>query len=216
MFATLTDYHMERASEFCRMSSTWGALQQNLCQGCWAVIRLKTAFLSALSSRNRPKISLTLSPTSLLVTNFGCLVTTLRLSSSRLSGRLWIHRDRRKHDKFGAMSNPCWLFFFYIEGIVHKQFVPTGQTVNEKLYCDVLRRVRKNNRCKRPDKWRINSWVLHHDKTTVHASLFVRLFLASANTKIIPTLPTHRTPPPVISSYSRRWNWSSRATFWQH
>ena len=25
-----------------------------------------------------------------------------------------------------------------------------------------------------------------------------------------PTLPTHRTSPPVISSYSWRWNWSSR------
>ena len=33
MFATLSDCHMERASKFCRMSSTCATLQQNLSQG---------------------------------------------------------------------------------------------------------------------------------------------------------------------------------------
>jgi hypothetical protein len=75
-------------------------------------------------------------------------------------------------------------YFFDTEGIVHKQFVPTGQTVNEKLYCDVLWRVRGENRRKRPEKWRINSWVLHHDKPPAHVSLIVRLFLASTKTTV--------------------------------
>ena len=35
--------------KICQMSLTWGALQQNLCQGCWAVIKRSTTFLSALS-----------------------------------------------------------------------------------------------------------------------------------------------------------------------
>jgi hypothetical protein len=30
---------------------------------------------------------------------------------------------------------------FDIEGIVHKKFVPPGQTVNGKFYCEVLRRL---------------------------------------------------------------------------
>ena len=55
MFATLSDCRMERASEFCWMSSTCSALQQNLSQGCWAVIKRNTALLSALCSRNGPK-----------------------------------------------------------------------------------------------------------------------------------------------------------------
>jgi len=63
MFATLLDCRTECASEFCRMSSTSGTLQENLCQGCRAVIERNTAFPSALSSRNRPKRTLTLSPT---------------------------------------------------------------------------------------------------------------------------------------------------------
>jgi len=33
--------------------------------------------------------------------------------------------------------------FFDIKGIVHKEFVPTGQTVNPGFYCEVLRRLRE-------------------------------------------------------------------------
>jgi hypothetical protein len=36
--------------------------------------------------------------------------------------------------------------FFDVKGIVHKEYVPTGQTVNSGLYCDVLRRLRENVR----------------------------------------------------------------------
>ena len=31
------------------------------------------------------------------------------------------------------------IIFFHIEGIMHKEFVPPGQMVNGKFYCDVLR-----------------------------------------------------------------------------
>jgi transposase len=79
--------------------------------------------------------------------------------------------------------------FFDIEGIVHQEFVPAGQTVNGKFYFDVLRRLRENIRRKRPDKWRNNSWVLHHDNAPAHASLVVRQFVASTNTKVIPHPP---------------------------
>jgi histone-lysine N-methyltransferase SETMAR len=87
--------------------------------------------------------TLTLSPTSLLVTNLGCLGMMLRLSSSRLIGRLQLHRDRRNHNMFRTISIQCWIFFWESEGIMHKEFVPTGQMVNGKLYCDVLRWMRE-------------------------------------------------------------------------
>jgi hypothetical protein len=53
--------------------------------------------------------------------------------------------------------------FFYIDGIVHKEFVPPGQTVNKEFYRDVLRRLREDMRRKRPEKWRTNDWVLHNN-----------------------------------------------------
>jgi hypothetical protein len=40
---------------------------------------------------------------------------------------------------------------FDTEEIVQKEFVPPGQTVNGKFYCDVMRQMRENIRRKRPD-----------------------------------------------------------------
>jgi len=41
----------------------------------------------------------------------GCMVMTLRLSSSHHSGSRQIHRSQKKHVKFAAVSSPCWSFF---------------------------------------------------------------------------------------------------------
>jgi hypothetical protein len=58
--------------------------------------------------------------------------------------------------------------FFDIKGIVHKKIVPTGQTVNSGFYCDVLRRMLENVRRRRPELWREQTWLLHHDNTPKH------------------------------------------------
>jgi hypothetical protein len=79
--------------------------------------------------------------------------------------------------------------FFNIEGIVHKEFVPPRQMVNEKFCCVDLRRLRENIRRKHPDKWCNNSWALHHDNTPAHVYLIVLQFLASVETAVIPQPP---------------------------
>jgi len=48
---------------------------------------------------------------------------------------------------------PMLIVFSDIQGIVHKEFVPPGQTVNGKFYCDVLNWLREGIQHKRPDKW---------------------------------------------------------------
>jgi len=78
------------------------------------------------------------------------------------------------------------IVFFDIQGIVHKEFVPPGQTVNGKFYCEALKRLREGIRCKRPDKWKNNNWFLHHDNTPAQTSLVVREFLTSKNITVIP------------------------------
>jgi hypothetical protein len=79
--------------------------------------------------------------------------------------------------------------FFDTEGIVHKEFVPPGQTVNGNFYCDVLRRLREIVLCKRPVKWRNNSWALHHDNAPSHTSLLVLQFFTSTKKTVIPHPP---------------------------
>jgi hypothetical protein len=129
----------------------------------YVMIKTNTALVSALSSKNRPKMIPTLSPTLLLVMNLGCLGITLKQSNSCLSGGLQLHGDQRKHIKFRAFGG-------------------AGQTVK----CDLPRRLRENVQCKRSDKWCNNSWALHHDNTPAHTSLVVRQFLASINMTVIP------------------------------
>ena len=210
MFATLSDCRMEHASEFYRMSSTCGALQQNLSQGCWAVIKSNTAFLSALSSRNGPKMTPTLSPTSLLVTNLGYLGTTLRLSSSHLSGRFKLHHDQRKHDKFGAMWNQCWFFFWILKASCIRNLFHQDRWWMENYIATFW-----------SDWGKTSGTNVQTSGTTTPGSCIIKMLWLKRHSlcssfwllqiwQSSPTLPTHWTLSPVTFSYSWRWNWSSR------
>jgi len=75
------------------------------------------------------------------------------------------------------------------KGIVHKEFVPPGQTVNAAFYVKVLRRLRENVRGKRPDQWQSNTWLLHHDNAPAHAALLTRRFLTNNNMTVVPHPP---------------------------
>ena len=63
--------------------------------------------------------------------------------------------------------------------IVHYEFVPTGQTVNQVYYLEVLKRLRERVRQKRPELFSSYSWILHHDNASAHTALSVREFLAT-------------------------------------
>ena len=92
--------------------------------------------------------------------------------------------------------------FFDQEGIVHREFVPPGMTVNADFYCDVLRRLRENVRRKRPQKWQNQNLIIHHDNAPVHRSFKVSQFLAKNNMTVIPHPHTHPIWPPVTFSSS--------------
>jgi len=68
------------------------------------------------------------------------------------------------------------LTFFYIRRIVHYEFVPTGQTVNQVYYLEVLERLREKVRRKRPELVASNSWILHHDNAPAHTALSEGVF----------------------------------------
>jgi len=75
--------------------------------------------------------------------------------------------------------------FFYCKGVVHKEFVPPGRTVNAAFYVEVLKRLKTRVARVRPEI----TWVLHHDNAPSHASLLVREFLAKQTVATLPQPP---------------------------
>ena len=72
---------------------------------------------------------------------------------------------------------------------MHKEFVPTGQTVISGFYRDVLRRLHVNVRRRRPKLWRVQTWLLHHDNAPSHTSVLTQQFLVKNKIAIIPHPP---------------------------
>ena len=63
------------------------------------------------------------------------------------------------------------------KGIVHREFVAQGQTVNQYYYLEVLTRLGECVWRKRPGL-RPDKWILHHDNAPARDALKVRKFLA--------------------------------------
>jgi len=68
--------------------------------------------------------------------------------------------------------------FFDAKGIIHKEFVPPVQTVNQQFYLQLLKRLRDSVRMKRPEMWSSCYWFLHHDNDPTHTALNGQQFLA--------------------------------------
>jgi len=90
--------------------------------------------------------------------------------------------------------------FFDSQGIVHKEFVPPGQTVNQTFYWEVLERLRKRVARVRPDIAHI--WMLHHENAPCHTAVSINEFLAEKNIPVVPHPPICQISVPVTSSYS--------------
>jgi len=68
------------------------------------------------------------------------------------------------------------IVFFEIQDIVHVDWVPEGQTVNQVYYKEFLTNLHERVR-RRPEMWKNGSWVLHQDDKPAHNALSVRTFL---------------------------------------
>jgi len=87
------------------------------------------------------------------------------------------------------------LTLFDIRGIVHYEFVPNGQTVNQVYYLEVLERLREEVRWKRPELFANNLWILHHDNAPAHMALSVREFLATKQITVLEHPAIHQMCP---------------------
>ena len=115
------------------------------------------------------------------------MVMTSKPKLNRPNGRAQESQDRKKHAKFDKMSSLLTVFVDY-RGLVHQAFLPQSRTVNKEYYLEVMCRLQEAIWRKRPELWKNNSWLLHHDNAPTHSSLLVRDFLAKNNT-IMPQPP---------------------------
>jgi hypothetical protein len=81
------------------------------------------------------------------------------------------------------------IVLFDKEGIVHREFVPQGQTVNHNFYIEVMRRLREGVRRKRPALWAFSDWLIHHDNVPARTALTVQQFQATDNMAVVPHPP---------------------------
>lgn len=95
----------------------------------------------------------------------------------------------RKARQVRSATKSMMIVFFDIKGIVHREFLPKGQTVNAEFYCTVLKRLREDIRRKRPSLWRDGNWVLHHDNAPAHNAFHTREFLSQTGTTVAPHPP---------------------------
>ena len=68
--------------------------------------------------------------------------------------------------------------FHCIRGIVHYEFVPTGQSTKCTIWM-ILKRLREKGTRKRPELFANNSWIMHHDNAPAHTALSVKEVLAT-------------------------------------
>jgi len=129
------------------------------------------------------------------VMKHGSTNTTLKRSGKVHSGRLPSPHDQKNSVSPNQESKQCcWFFFIYIyiyilEGLF---IVPTGQTVNEINYLEVLERLLEKVRWKQPKLFANNSWILYHNNAPAHMALSVREFLATKQIICWNTLPIHQ------------------------
>ena len=64
------------------------------------------------------------------------------------------------------------------------EWVPSGQTVNQQYYIEVLTKLLERVRRKQLELWR-NGWILHQDNTPAHNALSVKQFLANKNITVL-------------------------------
>lgn len=105
---------------------------------------------------------------------FECDSTTSQSASEcRSSNEPKSKKPRRNLPKNKVMLT----IFFDIRGIIHFEFLPEGRTMDKHYYLDVMKRLRDEICKKRPDLWKENSWILHHENAASHNSIVVSEFL---------------------------------------
>jgi hypothetical protein len=77
------------------------------------------------------------------------------------------------------------VIFFIWQGVMQKELVLEGQTVNFEFYRDMMDRLLQRLPCVRPDKDESRYWFLLHDNAPSHYTTIVKQFLAKKSATVL-------------------------------
>jgi hypothetical protein len=82
--------------------------------------------------------------------------------------------------------NTALITLFHIEGIIHCEFIPQGQTITQAYYVEILKQLREAVPRKKPEILP-NDSILHHNNVGAHKAPPVKQFLRVKG-KVVPVL----------------------------
>ena len=115
--------------------------------------------------------------------------TTKRQSTARVGETS--PRPKKLQFQKSHVQNMLVIFFDW-QGIIHKQFVPEGETINTVYYKGVMERLLNRIRCVRPGMCETGDWFLLHNNALYHNATIVKQFLAQQKVTVLdhpPYLP---------------------------
>jgi len=77
------------------------------------------------------------------------------------------------------------VIFFDWQGVIHKKFVPEGETINEVYYKGVMERLLNRIRRVRPGMCESGDWFLSHDNAPSQNATIVKQFLAKRKVTVL-------------------------------
>ena len=77
------------------------------------------------------------------------------------------------------------LIFFDWQGVIHKESVLEGETINPVYYKGVMERLLNRIRCVRPGMCESGDWFLLHDDTPSHNVTIIKQFLAQRKVTVL-------------------------------
>ena len=133
--------------------------------------------------------------------------TTWHSSEWHMSNSPLPRKARMSKSKIKSML----ICFFDSQGVVHKEFVPQGQTVNKQYYHEVLEWLRKRVHHVQPEI--ADTCMLHHDNTPCHTAISVNEFFTKKGIPVVPQPPYSPDLSPCDFFLSQNSNSTSKVVF---
>ena len=94
---------------------------------------------------------------------------------------LRLKKARQSKSKIKVML----ITFFDVRSIIHSEFLPQGQTINQQVYKEILQLLFCSVHEKRRELGQDKLWLLHYNNAPAHNALSIRQFLAKKNITVL-------------------------------